>query len=172
MTIWLNYGIKLLFLGSLPVFVLVFGVVLTLASFGKSLGIRRKYVQLLLWIFEWGRKKIEKAEKIKTKADRSSSVEEKFSHDDKNLESAVPLQNGDIVSDIVSDDPITGQEKSAGKSFTELKKEFHLSDSLDYIKHGVETIIDDEVTKRFSAEGKCHFMVIFIIKCIEDVKKW
>lgn len=34
------------------------------------------------------------------------------------------------------------------------KKNFHLSDICDFIKVGVQAIVDDEVTKRFDTEGK------------------
>lgn len=33
------------------------------------------------------------------------------------------------------------------------KKDFHLSDICDFIKVGVQAIVDDEVTKRFDTEG-------------------
>lgn len=45
-------------------------------------------------------------------------------------------------------------------SFETLKKGFQLSDCLDYIKTGVEAIIEDQVTSRFEAE---ELKVLFII---------
>ena len=33
------------------------------------------------------------------------------------------------------------------------QKEFHLSDVMPFMRSGIEAIVDDEVTKRFAAEG-------------------
>lgn len=41
---------------------------------------------------------------------------------------------------------------SRKKSFETLKKEFELAIVLDFIRAGVEAIIEDEVTSRFEAE--------------------
>lgn len=38
------------------------------------------------------------------------------------------------------------------RSFATLKSEFELSDCLDFVKAGVEAIIEDQVTLRFEAE--------------------
>jgi hypothetical protein len=38
------------------------------------------------------------------------------------------------------------------RSFETLKSEFELSDCLDFVKAGVEAIIEDQVTLRFEAE--------------------
>lgn len=38
------------------------------------------------------------------------------------------------------------------RSFNTLKREFELADVLDYVKTGVEAIIEDQVTSRFEAE--------------------
>lgn len=41
------------------------------------------------------------------------------------------------------------QEETEGQ---DMQREFELGDCLDYIRTGMEAIVDDEVTKRFSAE--------------------
>lgn len=41
------------------------------------------------------------------------------------------------------------QEDTEGQ---DMQREFELGDCLDYIRTGMEAIVDDEVTKRFSAE--------------------
>jgi glycerol-3-phosphate O-acyltransferase 3/4 len=38
------------------------------------------------------------------------------------------------------------------RSFETLKREFELSDCLNFVKAGVEAIIEDQVTLRFEAE--------------------
>jgi hypothetical protein len=38
------------------------------------------------------------------------------------------------------------------RSFETLRREFQLSDSFDFVKAGVEAIIEDQVTSRFEAE--------------------
>ncbi|KAK8749949.1 hypothetical protein OTU49_015143 [Cherax quadricarinatus] len=75
----------------IPPFIILLVTVVVLASLGKSLGLRQKYVQFLLKVFE------DNNERLGT-------------------------------------------------------HEFELGDCLDYIRTGMEAIVDDEVTKRFSAE--------------------
>ena len=39
------------------------------------------------------------------------------------------------------------------RSFSDIKKNFQLEDIIDFVYKGIDTIIDDNVTKRFTTEG-------------------
>ncbi|GFQ79881.1 glycerol-3-phosphate acyltransferase 3 [Trichonephila clavata] len=114
---------------------------LGLASVNASLGVRRKYAELLLKIFEFGKVKIEKAEK-RIKFD--------------NAENAVIDNLHSVIDKRVHFGPLPSQlevpDMRRNRSYDTLKKEFHLWDVADFIKSGIEAIIEDEVTKRFAAE--------------------
>ncbi|XP_046386863.1 glycerol-3-phosphate acyltransferase 3 isoform X2 [Ischnura elegans] len=213
-------------------FLLFLLAIIFLASIGKSLGVRRLYVKLLLKVFEYGRVHIEKArrrERYEIGMDSSESESEEdgghgmtanrysANHSSNNKVGNGPydhvmannhsnsnhkcsdgmvnskLQNGHIPSGdhtlisredlILEPDPECnhrpnhnhmelnhnehyskmdlkenslsdkGEEKyPRRRSFETLKREFELADCLDYVKAGVEAIIEDEVTHRFEAE--------------------
>ncbi|XP_059173268.1 glycerol-3-phosphate acyltransferase 4-like [Physella acuta] len=120
----------------LPV-ILVVGLVIILATCGTSFGIRRAYVRFLLKIFE--------ACKHKVQVPSPSDNDDSDSDDDNN--ETKPDENGDAGE----------KTSSASKGLEQLdwgfsKKEFELSDVMNFSKCGMEAIIDDNVTKRFSAE--------------------
>ncbi|GBL92553.1 Glycerol-3-phosphate acyltransferase 3 [Araneus ventricosus] len=118
----------------------IFGL-LILASFNWTLGIRRKYVEILLKVFEFGRVKIEKAEKrLRLKEAEDAVIDQLHSVIDKKVHVG-PLPSQLEVPSI-----------PRNRSYDTLKKEFHLWDAADFIKSGIEAIIEDEVTKRFAAE--------------------
>ncbi|KFM59943.1 Glycerol-3-phosphate acyltransferase 4, partial [Stegodyphus mimosarum] len=114
---------------------------LCLASFNASLGVRRKYVDILLKIFEFGRIKIEKAEK-RLKIEPIETECNDLYHS--------------VIDKKVNMGPLPSQLQVPGikrnRSYNTLKQEFDLFDVAEFIKAGVEAIIEDEVTKRFSAE--------------------
>ncbi|XP_077991920.1 glycerol-3-phosphate acyltransferase 4-like [Glandiceps talaboti] len=115
----------------------IYAMVIIPAVFGVDVGVRRLYVRILLKIFEWGKGRIAK------------------SVNQQNNKGAI--DNGTVVTAqevIERNGPKTLMEAMAGKSdsFEKLKHNFHLSDIYYYCKSGVESIIDDEVTKRFDAE--------------------
>ncbi|CAL1261514.1 unnamed protein product [Larinioides sclopetarius] len=113
---------------------------LILASFNWTLGIRRKYVEILLKIFEFGRVKIEKAERhLRLKEAEDAVIDNLHSVIDKKVYVG-PLSSQLEVPSI-----------PRNRSYDTLKKEFHLWDTTDFIKSGIEAIIEDEVTKRFAA---------------------
>ncbi|XP_054721188.1 glycerol-3-phosphate acyltransferase 3-like [Uloborus diversus] len=126
-------------------------VLLSLASFNATLGVRRKYVDLLLKVFEFGRIKIEKADKQQRLIQEKNEVSDIY-HSVINKE----VHMGPLP---VHQDVMKLNENSLGvpgmprnRSFNTLQREFSLWDAADFIKSGVEAIIEDEVTKRFSAE--------------------
>ncbi|XP_067008478.1 glycerol-3-phosphate acyltransferase 4 isoform X3 [Anabrus simplex] len=154
--------------------------IIFLASIGKSLGVRRLYVKILLKIFEYGRQHIEIAKKDRQGSRDNSDDEEEIPEDGKNkpyancngtgpykINGFVPTSAGGVISRddlILVPDPEqninTGNvtptesmpELPRRRSFETLKREFQLSDVLDYVKTGVEAIIEDQVTMRFEAE--------------------
>lgn len=176
--------------------------IIFLASIGKSLGVRRLYVKILLKIFEYGRENIEIARKErlvthdnsedddeddgKGQGDKRENVSKNVSSHPANITNHMlqkpdkKLKNGMLgknsTSLISREDlilvPDPGQNYTSGnnnlnsegdhtavahrfprrRSFETLKREFELSDCLDYVKAGVESIIEDQVTMRFETE--------------------
>ncbi|XP_003696047.1 glycerol-3-phosphate acyltransferase 4 isoform X1 [Apis florea] len=160
--------------------------IIFLASIGKSLGVRRLYIKLLLTLFEYGRQNIENVKKKNgtwTENDQDADEENESRHVEKqnvqNWKTENDMQNGMLSSNVIarSTDLIlvpepemqnhknhleeTKTENSQTStttslmrrdSFETLKREFKPAICLDYIKAGVEAIIEDEVTSRFEAE--------------------
>ncbi|XP_060523489.1 glycerol-3-phosphate acyltransferase 3-like isoform X2 [Cylas formicarius] len=161
--------------------------IIFLASIGKSLGVRRLYVNLLLMIFEYGRRDIESAERHKRKTDEDDDEDEGYSEEvvpkdkppsetelqPKNVNvkpngyanGHVPNGGNNLISRddrlILVPEPAqvsndeTENEKYSDDEYKTGKEQivnFELSTILDYIKSGVESIIEDQVTSRFEAE--------------------
>ncbi|XP_011337212.1 glycerol-3-phosphate acyltransferase 3 isoform X2 [Ooceraea biroi] len=171
-------------------FLMLLLVIIFLASIGKSLGVRRLYIKLLLALFEYGRQNIENVKKRNGSRDpdKDSGVEEECESPaimEKNLTVTSPkTQNGCVGNSVIarskdlilvpepeaqnhknhideskelknSHETSTIDDKEDGlnekNSFETLKTGF-ATVCLDYIKSGVEAIIEDEVTSRFEAE--------------------
>ncbi|XP_012260242.1 glycerol-3-phosphate acyltransferase 3 isoform X3 [Athalia rosae] len=172
--------------------------ILFLASIGKSLGVRRLYVQILLAIFEYGRQNIEKVKKSNGTWESDESEDEsegskdvegaptpctitkncrKYSATEKKLNgvlgNSVIARSKDLImvpepdmnnknhsnhnhsNSYGNSLEVNGNKESSlprEDSFETLKREFDTSTCLEYIKAGVEAIIEDEVTSRFEAE--------------------
>ncbi|XP_076759001.1 glycerol-3-phosphate acyltransferase 4 isoform X1 [Xylocopa sonorina] len=158
--------------------------IIFLASIGKSLGVRRLYIKLLLTLFEYGRQNIENVKKRNgTWAEDEENVDEEYEsrHIEKqnvqNWKTESKMQNGVSVIARTKDLILVPEpemqnhknhlEETKGESspqsptpaalirrnsFETLKREFDPAICLDYIKAGVEAIIEDEVTSRFEAE--------------------
>ncbi|VDI73058.1 glycerol-3-phosphate O-acyltransferase 3/4, partial [Mytilus galloprovincialis] len=124
-----------------PVACLLLLVVL-LASIGKSLGLRKKYVQFLLKVFEFGQHKIEKAQQKQENPD--DETEEEVDSDD---EGKRVIRRDISVS-------LDGLKFHAARTdlVLEDKKDFHISDAMYFAKCGMEAVIEDDVTKCFTAE--------------------
>nr|XP_023014746.1 glycerol-3-phosphate acyltransferase 3 isoform X2 [Leptinotarsa decemlineata] len=155
-------------------FLMLLVCIIFLASIGQSLGIRRLYVKILLMIFEYGRKDIESAQKYKTLETPDEDDEgysEEITPPEKNNDPSLTsppngISNGGntlISRDdklVFKPEPPTQQHKEEDKlSDEELKetnkeqyKDLDLSEVCDYVKVGVEAIIEDQVTSRFEAE--------------------
>ncbi|XP_034179269.1 glycerol-3-phosphate acyltransferase 4 isoform X1 [Osmia lignaria lignaria] len=188
-SLWMVMSLTIsLFLTPFLMFLLA---IIFLASIGKSLGVRRLYIKLLLTLFEYGRQNIENVKKRNgtwNQDEEEADEELESRHVEKqnvqNLKTENKMQNGVLSNRTViarSKDLIfvpepemqnqrnhleeTKAENSqtsttVGKSeslirrdsFETLKREFEPAICLDYIKAGVEAIIEDEVTSRFEAE--------------------
>ncbi|XP_017889594.1 glycerol-3-phosphate acyltransferase 3 isoform X2 [Ceratina calcarata] len=174
-------------------FLMLLLAIIFLASIGKSLGIRRLYIKLLLALFEYGRQNIESVKKTNgtwNQDDEDTDEEECESRhvenqNVQNLQTESNMQNGTALGhnviartkDLIlvpvpevqnqknhleetkaenSQTPAQSASKNEAlirrNSFETLKREFEPAICLDYIKAGVEAIIEDEVTSRFEAE--------------------
>ncbi|XP_041968759.1 glycerol-3-phosphate acyltransferase 3 isoform X1 [Aricia agestis] len=148
-----------------PVLLLVICVIF-LASIGKSLGVRRLYVNILLKLFEYGRQHIEVAKKLQ----RNDSSDEDEPPPDK-PPSAIVKENGtngtknSVIErqEILGPTPELNYKRSTSQERlphthrgdngkNEHNLEFHLHHCMDLVKAGMESIIEDQVTSVFEAE--------------------
>ncbi|GCC20320.1 hypothetical protein chiPu_0021346, partial [Chiloscyllium punctatum] len=103
--------------------------------FGVSFGIRKLYMKTLLIIFEWATLRIERGAR-----ERKQLIYKTNS-------------NGSIImKEPTSLEEEITQMRQNGDSTAPDSREFEMSDIFYFCRKGVETIVDDEVTKRFSAE--------------------
>ncbi|CAH1187249.1 unnamed protein product [Phyllotreta striolata] len=151
-------------------FLMLLVCIIFLASIGKSIGVRRLYVKTLLMIFEYGRKDIETALKNNRKSEKNEDIDEGYSEEitlEKNNENysvSNGVANGRNNTVINKDDnlvfvpepPQTKTEEKPSNDVIVQPKEkyndFELSTVYEYVKAGVEAIIEDDVTSRFEAE--------------------
>ncbi|XP_071577074.1 glycerol-3-phosphate acyltransferase 3 isoform X3 [Temnothorax nylanderi] len=168
-------------------FLMLLLAIIFLASIGKSLGVRRLYIKLLLALFEYGRQNIESVRKRNGTRDPDEALIEEESPTITEKDSTVTspkMQNGNVSNSVIarSKDLILVPEpemhnhknqvdESSLKNNHEssiiddkedtlnhknpletLKAGFAPGSCLDYIRAGVEAIIEDEVTSRFEAE--------------------
>ncbi|KAJ8705775.1 hypothetical protein PYW08_012821 [Mythimna loreyi] len=153
-----------------PLLLLILCIIF-LASIGKSLGVRRLYVNILLKLFEYGRQHIEVA---KIKIQRSDSSDEEDlppAPDDNKPPSATIKENGvngtlnTVIErqEILGPSPELNYKRSSSQERVvnghkppqgngENNIEFHLANCLDLVKAGMESIIEDQVTSVFEAE--------------------
>ncbi|XP_016894386.1 glycerol-3-phosphate acyltransferase 3 [Cynoglossus semilaevis] len=103
------------------------------AMFGLSLGVTGVYIQILVKILEWATVRIQRGRQ------EQPSV-------------PVPLPKGIIErgGGSMEEEMMEVQRRSGGD--TVLGAEFSLSDALYFYKMGLESIVDDQVTQRFSSE--------------------
>ncbi|KAI5706175.1 hypothetical protein M8J75_005558 [Diaphorina citri] len=163
-----------------PFLIFFIGIVF-FALIGKSLGVRRLYVKYLVHIFEYGKESLEgrvrsrkyssDEENSETESDRNGpSLRAGRSRPDISLTPEAdkrPLSNGGthVISRddlILVPDPgqninnnhldIPDSKLPRSRSLETLKREFELADCFDFVKVGVEAIIEDQVTSRFEAE--------------------
>uniref|UniRef100_A0A665VRF8 Glycerol-3-phosphate acyltransferase 4-like n=1 Tax=Echeneis naucrates TaxID=173247 RepID=A0A665VRF8_ECHNA len=114
-------------------FTLLFFCTIVPAVLGVSFGMRRLYMATLLKIFEWATLRMEMGAK------------------EKNQELYKPYSN------IIAKEPSSSllqefQELRGSASCLSSEPEFELADIFYFCRRGMETIVDDDVTKRFSAQ--------------------
>lgn len=128
---------------SLP-FVSVLLVTILLASFGKSLGIRKLYVALLLKIFEFSKTKL---------ADQANPEEDDSDLEDEQVKSRAEEESANSGNGhVIKRDFYLTCQGLAKPAFKADKRNFDLSDIFHFTKCGMEAIIEDDVTHRFKAE--------------------
>lgn len=115
-------------------FTLLLVFIIVPAIFGVSLGIRIIYMKSLLKIFRWATLRIERGAK------------------ENNHAVYKPCSNGIIAKELTSLEDEIKEIRRSGSSKSLDVPEFELSDIFYFCRKGIETIMDDEVTKRFSAE--------------------
>ncbi|KAG7480680.1 hypothetical protein MATL_G00058880 [Megalops atlanticus] len=116
-------------------FTLLLVFIIVPAIFGVSFGIRRLYMKTLLKIFEWATLRIERGAK------------------EKNHLLYKPYTNGIIAKEPTSlEEEIKEIRRSGSNRDLGAAAAFEMSDIFYFCRRGVESIMDDEVTKRFSAE--------------------
>ncbi|XP_068625773.1 glycerol-3-phosphate acyltransferase 4 isoform X1 [Battus philenor] len=143
-------------------FLLLILCIIFLASIGKSLGVRRLYVNILLKLFEYGRQHIEVAKKLQR--NDSSDEDEPPVPDDK-PPSAIVKENGvnGTKTTVIERQEILGPSPELNyrrvqnghrteQSVGETNLEFHFYHCMDLVKAGMESIIEDQVTSVFEAE--------------------
>ncbi|PAA80711.1 hypothetical protein BOX15_Mlig010209g1, partial [Macrostomum lignano] len=120
---------------------LVLLVATLLAVFNFSFGIRRLYIRILLHLFEQAVEK-RRPPSRKESSDNLSRDNRLIQRHAKLTTEGIELLHADCAS---SDDPSKASTSSQ-------KRPFHLSDLCVFVQSGIESIIEDEVTKRFAAE--------------------
>lgn len=155
-------------------FLLFFIGIVFFGFIGKSLGVRRLFVKYLVHIFEYGKDSLEKGrsrarkyssdeENSETESDRNGYVlrpEVSLSADGGGATNVISREDLILVPDpqqnINNNNlavPVRKDSKlPRSRSLETLKREFELADCLDFVKVGVEAIIEDQVTSRFEAE--------------------
>ncbi|XP_018376657.1 PREDICTED: glycerol-3-phosphate acyltransferase 3 isoform X2 [Trachymyrmex cornetzi] len=169
-------------------FIMLLLAIVFLASIGKSLGVRRLYIKLLLALFEYGRQNIENVKKrngtLGPNEDLNMEEEcESPTITEKDSTIISPkMQNGNVSNSVIarSKDLILVPEPEMHNYKNHVNKSSLKNDHkpsiiddkedslnqknsfetqigfatscLDYIRAGVEAIIEDEVTSRFEAE--------------------
>uniref|UniRef100_A0A8C2KLX9 Glycerol-3-phosphate acyltransferase 4 n=1 Tax=Cyprinus carpio TaxID=7962 RepID=A0A8C2KLX9_CYPCA len=128
-------------------FTLLLVFIIVPAIFGVSFGIRRLYMKTLLKVFEWATMRMERGAKEKNHllykpcslnsiiAKESTSLEEELKDIRRNCSS--PELDGSAS---ITTDPSPSSS------------EFDMSDAFYFCRRGIESIVDDEVTKCFTAE--------------------
>ncbi|UJR37608.1 hypothetical protein I4U23_030305 [Adineta vaga] len=145
----------------LPV-ISIAALVLTLAVLNMTLGIRRFYVKILTFLFDYATK-IKKDKEISIDAIPASmnlSTPQIESHPtDTSFDSAIELSpttsitNASQKDDMYNSSNVTieQQNQTILRVPSQTDIQFKLSDIMDYTRQGLEAIVDDEVTKRFTS---------------------
>ncbi|XP_024286914.1 glycerol-3-phosphate acyltransferase 3 isoform X1 [Oncorhynchus tshawytscha] len=115
-------------------FSVMIGLIMIPAMFGLSLGVTSVYIQILVKILEWATLRIQRGHR-----DRPT------------LPVPAPLPNGLIQREGGSMEQEMGELRRY-RTQSISRGEFALSDSFYFYRKGLESIVDDQVTQRFSSE--------------------
>ncbi|XP_054159072.1 glycerol-3-phosphate acyltransferase 4-like [Oppia nitens] len=163
----------------IALFTLAIIIWLGLASVGHDFYIHQRYVEKLLQLFEYGRKRADIVEvKIKERQRKISRLqiqsyepESDDNDEDKELEVSNDKSRDGINNEEEDDlfDPFhvhksanvgnnignifdNRRHRTMSLSINQEKKEFNLADIYEFVRTGVKAMVDDEVTKRFAAK--------------------
>ncbi|CAJ0568911.1 unnamed protein product, partial [Mesorhabditis spiculigera] len=127
-----------------PLVALLLAVVIVLAIFGKSLGIREWYVDVLTRIFEWG-SAIEAYEAPAEVDDEEPGTGRRKLRRSSSSDIGIIVREKStfVESKLDGNEPEENQQKTV---------RVIVNDSLDFATAGMEAIIEDQVTSRFKAE--------------------
>lgn len=114
-------------------FTLLLVFIIVPAILGVSFGIRKLYMRTLLRIFEWATVRMERGAK------------------EKNQQLYKPYSNSIIAKEPLSLEQEIQKLRGSACSLNS-EPEFEMGDMLYFCRRGVGSIVDDEVTKRFSAQ--------------------
>lgn len=129
-----------------PILFIVVSIII-LATFGKSFGLREKYIAFLIKAFEWGATQVKDVQEFD-----ESSNETKMSENGNDF--VKQLENPQVM----DRECIIHREAAIPSELGEYEKEVDsrgwatIRDSTDFLMAGIEAIIEDEVTRRFKAE--------------------
>lgn len=93
-----------------------------LAALGRSFGVTKLYIRILLFIFEWGKERIRLHE--------VSAGRDELTNYERQRGSAHTSHTGSVL---------------------EMSDAFHLADAMHFCRRGMEVIVEDTVTQRFDA---------------------
>ncbi|CAF0732979.1 unnamed protein product [Brachionus calyciflorus] len=138
-------------------------LVIGLASVGASFGLRKMYVKALLKIFEYAtnikQEKLKDYEELidnelETQMERHEKIKKmqrlrldtfRLDSADKQLLDDSDKQNNNYIRD---EKEISNKQRT----LSDMKRDFQLDDITDFVHQGLQSIIDDQVTKRFTTE--------------------
>ncbi|XP_062410782.1 glycerol-3-phosphate acyltransferase 4 isoform X2 [Sardina pilchardus] len=129
------------------------------AIFGVSFGIRRLYMKALVKLFEWATLRMERRAREKNQELYKPYSNGIIAKEAVSLEQEIQeLRSGSSGVNISGGGHGNGSSSSGGpaasssSSSSSSSAEFELADIFSFCRRGVESIVDDEVTKRFTAE--------------------
>ncbi|KAK6059637.1 Acyltransferase [Cooperia oncophora] len=130
-------------------------VIIVVATFGGTLGVREMFVEGLTRIFEWGAQTTHGYEYLEDTSESTASSDsppKKKRHSSGDLVENVSLYFGGIIhrekSELVDSKLHSTDEPECRKTTVSVV----VDDSIDFIAAGIEAIIEDQVTSRFRAE--------------------
>ncbi|XP_016105801.1 glycerol-3-phosphate acyltransferase 4-like [Sinocyclocheilus grahami] len=129
-------------------FTLLLVFIIVPAIFGLSFGIRGLYMKTLLKVFKWATVRMERGAKEKNHLlYKPYSLNGIIAKEPTSLEEELKeiRRNG-------SSRDLDGSASSTTTGPSPSTSEFEMSDTFYFCRRGIESIVDDEVTKRFTAE--------------------